>query len=79
MKNENFKNYVIQVTALLKKQAKEAKRDKDDSNPKDKDYNIGQLMSYYSVISTLKNQALAFNIDEKDLSLDDINPDQDLL
>ena len=36
-------------------------------------------MAYYEVISTMKNQASVFDLEQEDLSLSDIEPDRDLV
>lgn len=79
MNDEKYKRFIINTVTLLKKKAKEAKKNAD--NPKEgfEDYNNGVLMGYYSILTLLKNQAFAFCIDQKELGLADINPDIDLL
>ena len=79
MKDEKFKDYLFDLIALLKRQAKEAKLEAD--NPKDgrDSYNNGYLMAYHTVISLMKNQASAFGIDEREIGLANIDPEQDLL
>jgi len=79
MDDERVKGYLIDSIILLKEQARAAKKDGD--NPKEgfEDYNKGSVMAYCSVLSLLKHQAFAFNIDEKELGLDDIDPEVDLL
>ena len=79
MSNEKFKRYLVDTITLLKEQAREAK--KDTENPKSgfEDYNEGTIITYCIVISLLKQQAFAFNIDEEELGLADIDPEQDLL
>ncbi|EHP84340.1 hypothetical protein [Methanotorris formicicus] len=63
----------------------ESKKEKDgEEKHKDKDmegymYASGKLMAYYEVVSTIINHAEALGIDLKDLKLDDINPDEDLI
>lgn len=79
MTDEKFKNYLIDLIALLKKQAKEAKMEADHPKEGNTSYNNGYLMAYHTVISFMKNQARAFNIDEKEIGLADIDPEQDLL
>lgn len=73
MSNDNkIESYLYDTIALLKIQTKEAKQGM-------KDYNIGYLMAYHTVISLLKNKAMAFNIDEESIGLSDIEPERDLL
>lgn len=78
MNNENFKNYIRYIGNLIKEQAIQAKKDEDNPKPGFEDYNKGAVMAYYSVISTLKNQARFFDLEEEDISLADINPEIDL-
>lgn len=78
MNDEKFKGYLIDLIALLKEQAKEAKLEADHPKEGYASYNNGYLMAYHSVISLLKNQAFVFNMDEKELGLADIDPEMDL-
>ncbi len=79
MNDEKFKGYLFDLVTILKIQAKEAKLDADKPKNDSSSYNDGYLMAYHSVISLMKNQALAFNIDEKDIGLADIEPERDLI
>lgn len=79
MSNENFKLYIKYMGNLLKEQAKKAKLDADKPDEGLKDYNTGELMAYYSVLSLLKNKAPIFDITQEEIGLADINPDADLL
>lgn len=78
MSNENFKNYIRYMGNLIKEQAKQAKRDEDNPQAGFEDYNKGAVMAYYTVISTLKNQAPFFDLEQEDIGLADINPEVDL-
>lgn len=78
MNEERAKGYLIDSITLLKEQAREAKKDADNPKESFKDYNQGTVMAYCSVISLLKHQAFAFNINEKELGLADIDPEVDL-
>jgi hypothetical protein len=61
---------------MLVEQALEAKREMVASKS---DYDSGKLMAYYAVISLLQQQAKAFEIPLKEIGLDGITPDIDLL
>jgi glycine betaine/choline ABC-type transport system substrate-binding protein len=78
MNNENFKNYIRYMGNLIKEQAKKAKKDEDNPQAGFEDYNKGVVMAYYTVISTLKNQAFVFDLKQEDIGLADINPEVDL-
>jgi|GEM_PF-372679 len=79
MNEEKIKGYLIDSIKLLKEQAIEAK--KGAANPKEgsEEYSKGEALAYYTVISTLKNQAPFYDLEQKDVGLDDIDPDADLL
>ena len=79
MSDERFKNYLIDLISLLKEQAKEAKLEADHPKENYASYNNGYLMAYHTVISFMKNQAWAFNIDQKEIGLADIEPERDLI
>lgn len=79
MNNEKFQKYTIEIIAILKKRALEAKKDADTPKDNLKSYAQGVLMGYYSIIKLLKHQSFVFCIDQKELGLADINPDVDLL
>lgn len=79
MKNKNFETYIKYISDLLKDNAKKAKLEADNSKEGESDYNTGYLMAYYEVISTMKNQASIFDLEQEDLSLSDIEPDRDLV
>ncbi len=79
MSDEKFQGFLIDSIFLLKESARKAKLNKDNSDPKDFDYNLGYLMAFHEVISLLEHQAFAFNIKKKELGLADIDADKDLL
>ena len=79
MNDERAKGYLSDSITLLKEQAREAKKDADKPEKGNEDYNQGHLMTYHSVFSLLKHQALVLNMDEKELGLSDIGPDEGLL
>jgi hypothetical protein len=79
MNEERAKGYLVELVALLKEQAKEAKVEADHPKEGNDSYNKGYLMAYHAVISLMKNQARAFDIDQKEIGLTDIEPERDLL
>ncbi len=79
MNKEKFKRYVIDAITLLKELAKKAKVEADSPKEGYKNYAQGVIIGYYSIITTLKHEAFAFCIDQKELGLADIKPDVDLL
>ena len=80
MSDDKYKNYLEDLGVLLQEKARAAKKDKDDSlNQGDKDYAIGYLMAFHEIIDLMKQQAKAFNINQRDIGLADINAEKDLL
>lgn len=80
MTTDKFKNYLLDLGVLLKEKAREAKCEKDFSSEKNEiDYKLGYLMAYHEVISLMKQQADAFEINQKDIGLYDIDPELELL
>ena len=74
--NEVFKNYLQDTLQLIVGDALEAK--KKSMEAKD-DFNDGRRLAYYEVVSTLVNQANSFEIELRDINLDSIDPDKDLV
>lgn len=79
MDKESLKNYIQEISCLLKDNAKKAKLDADNPQEGDADYNTGYLMAYHEVIAIMKNQALFFSLEQEDIGLADIEPEQDLI
>ncbi len=62
-----YKNYIADTIFLINEKIEKLKKEKKD------DYLLGQVMAYYDVITTLVNQANAFDIDIKELNLDKVD------
>ncbi|MCP5504458.1 MAG: hypothetical protein H7A41_04820 [Chlamydiales bacterium] len=79
MKHVKYKKPLIFLISLIKKQALHTKKEMSNS-PKDRtDYFSGKIMGCYSIVTIFKHQAFAFCIDQKELSLAEIDPQVDLL
>jgi hypothetical protein len=75
--NNKYKYYLEDLGPGLKNFALEAKEDfHNDKNNRFKD---GYYCAFHRVISYIMQQAEGFDIDLKDLGLDDIDPDKDLI
>jgi hypothetical protein len=72
-------NYLRDLGHLLKEDALEAKRVKEEASGEDAVFAQGRSLAYYEVISLMQQQAWAFGISLEDLGLADINPDKDLI
>ena len=79
MKDDKFKNYIYDLGKMLKEKAREAKRDKDTSSNGDDNYKIGYLMAFHEVIDLMKQQAVVFKIEQKEIGLEDIDAESELL
>lgn len=65
MRNDSLNNYVNEITSLIKERAKKAKEDADNSKEGEESFNNGFLMAYHQMIATMKNQALAFDLNQE--------------
>ena len=79
MSEEKIKGYLTDSIKLLKEQAIEAKKDADNPKEGSEDYSRGELRAYHKAISTMKNQASLFDLDQAEFSLSRIEPDRDLV
>ncbi|HJY81823.1 MAG TPA: hypothetical protein VKK81_12170 [Candidatus Binatia bacterium] len=82
MKNndEKFKNYLSDLGQLVKEYALAAveEREKHRGQPMQEFYD-GYVLGFHRFVSLMQQQALAFGINLKDLHLDEIEPDRDLV
>ncbi|ACX72186.1 conserved hypothetical protein [Methanocaldococcus vulcanius M7] len=88
MKNvdiDTLQAFIYEICEAIKERALEAKKEKDKAEKhRDKDkeehiYAVGRLMGFNEVISIIQQTAESLGIDLKDLKLDDIDPDKDLI
>lgn len=73
MSEEKVKGYLIDSIVLLMERALEAKKEADDPKEGYEIYNKGELKAYCTLFSLLKLQATEYNIDEKELGIDEID------
>lgn len=80
MTNDDVRLWAKDTMAMLVEQARDAKRAHDAAqSPSDKDVALGRLMAFHDVVSLLVQQADAFAIPRKDVGLDGVEPERDLL
>lgn len=78
--NDTFRYYLRDLGDLLKKEALEAREEKDKQiDEASRAYHLGYLMAMHTVISLMQQQADSFGIPRKLLELDDIDPERQLL
>ena len=80
MIDEQASNYLRDLGDLVKFSARTARQRRDSSSTEaDRTFEAGRLTAYYEVVSLMQQQAAAFGIGLTQLSLDDVDPDRDLL
>jgi hypothetical protein len=78
--HEKWKSYLLDLGQFFKEYALEAvaEREKHRGQPTQEFYD-GYVLSFHRIVSLMQQQALAFGIDLKELKLDGIEPDRDLV
>jgi len=72
--------YLRDLGTLIKEYAQEAKRERAAQDGPNEDlYRAGEIAAYGRIISLMQQQARAFDIPLRDLDLDDIDVERDLL
>ena len=79
--NLKYKHYLHDLGDIVKTRAFAAKeeRDKEQQGSAAYDFACGRLIAFNEIISILQQQAEGFGISLKELNLDDIDPDRDLV
>jgi len=77
--NNPFQLYLWDLATLLKERARRAKVDALHKSGETAAFENGLVMGYYHVLTTMRSQALAFDIPLEDLNLHDMDPDSELL
>jgi hypothetical protein len=79
-----YKNFLLDFGLLLKEEARDAKHNYDQYKDSDNEgaaynYHSGYVMALHHIISLLQHQSDLFEISRRDLQLDDIDPDKELI
>jgi hypothetical protein len=74
-----YRNYLLDLGRYIRDAGATAKTDMESASDKDRQFQQGRHMAYYEVLSLMQQQALAFNLPLRDLSLDGFDADRDLL
>lgn len=72
-------NYVRDLGLLVRKAGEAAKAGVASATANDREYEQGRQMAYYEVLSRMKQQAVAFDLPLRDLSLEGFDADRDML
>lgn len=77
---DKYRLYLYDLGHFVKEEALDSKRKLEAASPgTDKSYEEGQLIAFYRIITLMQQQAEGFDIPLKDLQLEDIEPDRDLI
>jgi hypothetical protein len=80
MSDETASNYIRDLGGLVGEIALQAKREYDDGRSSDEaSYLLGRLMALHEIASLMQQQAAVFGLSLDDLSMEDLEPDRDLL
>ena len=80
MTDDTAANYLRDLVDLVKRAALDARAERDGSAGElDMQFCLGRLMAFHEVISVMQQQAVAYGMKLSDLSLEDIDPERDLL
>lgn len=80
-----YKAYLCEIGATIRERAIEAKHERDKlEKEKGRDsaefeFQSGRALTYYEVLSTIVNQAKVMEIPLETFSLENFNPDKELL
>lgn len=73
-------NYLLDLGGLVRELALQAKQEyQDKRSSEDAQFLLGRLGALHEVVSLMQQQAIAFSLSLKDVSLEGIDPDRDLL
>jgi hypothetical protein len=71
--------YLKDLGVLLKEMGLQAAAQRKLRNSANDEFALGRLMAFHEVLSLMQQQALAFEIDLKEIGLSDITPEIDLV
>jgi hypothetical protein len=74
-----FENYLFDLGLQIKDYALQAKKDAVDQSKNDSEFKLGYLCGFHRVVSLMQQQAIAFGIPFKDIGLENIDADTDLV
>jgi len=77
--SKTFQYYVSDLGKLLLESAREARAAREKATGPKREFESGRTMAYYEVISTMRGQAIAFGLPLKDVGLEGVDPDNELI
>lgn len=72
-----YEDYLRDLGVLIRELAVEAKANTDDG--KRTEFTVGYLAAFHRVVSLMQQQAEAFNLPAEVISLEGLDPDEDLV
>jgi hypothetical protein len=80
MRDAVCKNFILDLIRILRENSIETKARRDTVvAPNERIFESGRLIAYNEVISLFQQQAIAFQIPLKELGLENVDPDKDLV
>ena len=79
MTDDAASNYLRDLGDLLKQAAFAAREESRHSGQVNDQFALGRLSAFHEVVSLMQQQASVFELDLRSLSLEDVDPDRDLL
>ena len=78
--DEKFKHYVFDLGRLVKEYALAAVEERQkQEEPASQEFYDGYVLGFHRIVSLMQQHALAFGIELKDIQLEEIEPDRDLV
>jgi hypothetical protein len=77
--NDTYRNYLLDLGRYVRDAGTTAKTEAESASDDDRQFEQGRWMAYYEVLSLMQQQAAAFNLPLRDLSLDGFDADRDVL
>ncbi len=76
MQSNKFSNYLLDLGNIVRDRAIAVSLKFKENGS---DYNVGELMAWHEIVSTMQSQAELFGIPLADIGLENITPETDLL
>jgi hypothetical protein len=78
--DDTFKNYLFDLGRLVKEYALAAVAEREEQSDRAaQEFYDGYVLGFHRVVSLMQQHAQAFDIDLKDLQLEGVEPDRDLV
>ena len=80
MDSSKYSLFLQDLGELIKSEASKVKAKKAQAKSEgDSEFESGQLMGFYSVVSMMKTLAIGFDISDEEMGLENLDPDKDLV